>query len=176
MIRTKQQKQDIVTRLTDKVRRSSSIYLADFTGLNVARMTDLRRRLRSAGVEFVIVKNTLATRALEAATVKGLETHLAGPTALVLATDPVAAAKVLSDFAKEFEQRPAIKVGLMDGKPLTPAEVKRLASLPSRQQLLSQLASSLHAPLAGFAGAMNGLLQNLVGALEALRAQRSNAA
>ncbi|MGH7752206.1 MAG: 50S ribosomal protein L10 [Gemmatimonadales bacterium] len=175
MIRTKQQKQEIVTRLTDKVRQASSIYLADFTGLNVARMTDLRRRLRSVDVEFVIVKNTLATRALEAATVQGLDTHLAGPTALVLAKDPVAAAKVLSDFAKEFE-RPAIKVGLMDGKPLTPADVKRLASLPSRAQLLSQLASSLHAPLAGFAGALQGLLQNLVGALEALRAQRSDAA
>jgi large subunit ribosomal protein L10 len=138
-------------------------------------MTEFRRRLRVAGVEYVVVKNTLAQRALAANAVTGLEGHLKGPTGLVLAgSDPVAAAKVLTDFAKEFE-KPAIKIGLVDGKPVTPDQVKRLASLPSREQLLGQLAGAFQAPLAQFAGAMNGLLYQVVGALEALRSQRSAA-
>jgi large subunit ribosomal protein L10 len=138
-------------------------------------MTEFRRRLRAAGVDYVVVKNTLAQRALAANAVTGLENHLKGPTGIVLAgADPVAAAKVLADFAKEFE-KPAIKVGLVDGKPVTPDQVKRLASLPSREQLLGQLAGALQAPMAQFAGAMNGLMYQVVGALEALRSQRSAA-
>jgi large subunit ribosomal protein L10 len=176
MIRTKAQKQETVTALAARLKRSTTLYVTDFTGLDVAKMTQLRRRLRQAGTEFVVVKNTLARRALGDAQVPGLEQHLAGPTGLVLAgADPVAAAKVLADFAKEFE-KPAIKVGLVDGKAVTPAQVTRLASLPSRLELLSQLGGALQAPLAGFAGALNGLLMNMVGALEALRAKRAEGA
>jgi large subunit ribosomal protein L10 len=173
MIRTKAEKQASVTALAAKLQRSSTVYVTDFTGLNVARITDLRRRLRAAGVEYVVVKNTLARRALEHAQVPGLESHLAGPTALVLAgADPVSAAKVLTDFAREFE-KPAIKVGLVDGKAVTPDQVKRLASLPTRKELLAQLGGALQSPMAGFVGAMHGLLLNMVGALEALRNQRA---
>ena len=173
MIRTKAQKQETVTTLADKLRRSSTIYLTDFTGLNVAHMTDLRRKLRAAGVEYVVVKNTLARRALGDAQVAGLETHLDGPTGLVLAgPDPVMAAKVLADFAKEHE-KPKIKIGLVEGKAVTAADVKRLAGLPSRPEMLAQLAGALQAPLAGLAGAMNGLLFMMVGALEALKHQRA---
>jgi len=176
MIRTKAQKQETVTALAARLKRSTTLYVTDFTGLDVAKMTQLRRRLRQAGMEFVVVKNTLARRALGDAQFPGLEQHLAGPTGLVLAgADPVAAAKVLADFAKEFE-KPAIKVGLVDGKAVTPAQVTRLASLPSRLELLSQLGGALQAPLASFAGALNGLLMNMVGALEALRAKRAEGA
>lgn len=176
MIRTKAQKQETVTALATRLKRSTTVYVTDFTGLDVAKMTQLRRRLRQAGTEFVVVKNTLARRALGDAQVPGLEQHLAGPTGLVLAgADPVAAAKVLADFAREFE-KPAIKVGLVDGKAVTPAQVTRLASLPSRLELLGQLGGALQAPLAGFAGALNGLLMNMVGALEALRAKRAEGA
>jgi len=177
MNRTKAQKQEMVTALATQVAKSQTIYVTDFTGLNVAHITDLRRRLRAVGVEYVVVKNTLARRALTEQQLKdgGLDGFLAGPTALVLAgADPVSAAKVLTDFAKEFE-KPAIKIGLVDGKPVTPDQVKRLASLPSREQLLGQLAGAFQAPLAQFAGAMNGLLYQVVGALEALRSQRSAA-
>jgi len=176
MIRTKAQKQETVTALAARLKRSTTLYVTDFTGLDVAKMTQLRRRLRQAGMEFVVVKNTLARRALGDAQFPGLEQHLAGPTGLVLAgADPVAAAKVLADFAKEFA-KPAIKVGLVDGKAVTPAQVTRLASLPSRLELLSQLGGALQAPLAGFAGALNSLLMNVVGALEALRAKRAEGA
>ncbi len=174
MIRTKAQKQAVVTALADRLRRSTTVYVTDFTGLDVARLTQLRRRLRAAGVDYVVVKNTLALRALNDARVAGLESHLAGPTGLVLGgADPVAAAKVLGDFAREFE-KPAIKVGLVDGKAVTPDQVKRFATLPSRTELLAQLGGALQAPMAGFVGALNGLLMNLVGALEALRTKFLN--
>ena len=172
---SKTERQATVESLSEQLKGSPNVFVTDFTGLNVLRMTEFRRRLRAAGVEYIVVKNTLAQRALAANAVTGLDGHLKGPTGLVLAgSDPVAAAKVLTDFAKEFE-KPAIKVGLVDGKPVTPDQVKRLASLPSRDQLLGQLAGAFQAPLAQFAGAMNGLLYQVVGALEALRSQRSAA-
>ena len=170
---SKEERQQTIEALTDRFRASPNVFVTDFTGLNVLRMTELRRRLRSAGGRYVVVKNTLAQRALAANRVQGLDDFLNGPTGVVLAgPDPVATAKVLSDFAKEF-QKPEIKSGLVDGKAVTPEQVKRLASLPSRDVLLSQLAGTFQAPLAQFAGAMNGLLYQVVGALEALRAQRS---
>jgi large subunit ribosomal protein L10 len=178
MNRTKAQKQEMVTALAAQLERSPTVYVTDFTGLNVARITDLRRRLRAAGVEYVVVKNTLARRALTDAQRAGLEPHLAGPTALVLGVgeaDPTSAAKVLADFAKEFE-KPAVKVGLVDGKVVTPEQVKRLAALPTKRELLARLGGALQAPMAGFAGALNGVLMNMVGALEALRTQRSSGA
>jgi large subunit ribosomal protein L10 len=172
---SKTDRQATVEALSAQLKGSPNLYVTDFSGLNVLRMTEFRRRLRAAGVDYVVVKNTLAQRALAANSVAGLEGHLKGPTGLVLAgADPVAAAKVLADFAREFE-KPAIKVGLVDGKAVTSDQVKRLASLPSRDQLLGQLAGALQAPMAQFAGAMNGLLYQVVGALEALRSQRSAA-
>ena len=170
---TKTQKQETVTALVGRLKRSSTVYVTDFTGLNVAKATELRRRLRAAGVEYVVVKNTLARRALDAAAVPGLTEHLAGPTALVLAgRDPVSAAKVLADFARENE-KPKVRVGLVEGKALSADQVRRLATLPSKQELLAQLGGAFQAPMAGFLGAMQGLLQMTVGALEALRTQRA---
>ncbi len=172
---SKSERQATVESLAEQLRGSPNLYVTDFSGLSVLRMTEFRRRLRAAGVAYVVVKNTLAQRALAANAVTELDAHLKGPTGLVLAgKDPVAAAKVLTDFAKEFE-KPAIKAGLVDGRAVTPDQVKRLAALPSREQLLGQLGGALQAPLAQFAGVMNGLLYQVVGALEALRSQRSAA-
>jgi large subunit ribosomal protein L10 len=175
MKHTKAQKQEMVTTLAAQLAASPNIYVTDFTGLDVARITDLRRRLRAVGVEYVVVKNTLARRALTDAQRRdgALEPHLNGPTALVLAgADPVGAAKVLTDFAKEHEN-PSIKVGVVEGKAVTPAQVKHLAGLPSKTELLARLGGALQAPLAGFAGALYGLLYTMVGALEALRNKRA---
>jgi large subunit ribosomal protein L10 len=169
----KTERQETVASLTEQLRSSPNLYVTDFTGLNVLRMTEFRRRLRASGVSYVVVKNTLAQRALAANSITGLDDHLAGPTGLVLAgKDPVAAAKVLTDFAKEFE-KPEIKIGLVDGRPVTADQVKRLASLPPRDALLSQLAGTMQAPVAQLVGVMNSMLYQMVGALEALRAQRS---
>jgi large subunit ribosomal protein L10 len=170
---SKTERQATVETLAELLKGSPNVFVTDFSGLNVLRMTELRRRLRGAGVEYVVVKNTLAQRAFAANGVHALDEHLAGPTGLVLSgTDAMAGAKVLSDFAREFE-KPAIKIGLIDGRPVTADQVKRLASLPSREVLLSQLAGAMQAPVAQLAGVLNGMLYQMVGALEALRAQRS---
>jgi large subunit ribosomal protein L10 len=170
------EKQTNVDALTAKLAEARAIYVTDYQGLTVGRVTDLRRRLRKAGVDYVVVKNTLALRALQAASVPGLDGHVRGPTAFALSQgDAAAAAKVLTDFAKEFE-KPALKAAIVDGRAVSPEQVRRMAQLPPRDVLLSQVAGTLQAPLAGFVGALTGLLSTFVGAVEALRAQRENAA
>ena len=161
MNRTKAQKQEMVTTLAGQVAKSQTIYVTDFTGLNVAHITDLRRRLRAIGVEYVVVKNTLAQRALAANKISAFDPHLTGPVGLVLAgADPLPSAKVVGDFAKEF-QKPTVKIGLIEGKPVEPSYVKRLGELPPRDVLLAQ-----------FAGCLNGVLYQVVATLEAFRDQR----
>jgi large subunit ribosomal protein L10 len=167
------EKEQLVDELSAKLNGAKALYYTDFTGLNVKRMTELRRRLRRAGVEYVVIKNTLALRAVNQS---GLTASpLKGPTGVVIGTDPVAAAKVLSDFAKENEQKPEVKGGLLEGKPIDTAQVKQLASLPSREQMLAELGAGLQSPMAAFVGALNGLLYMFAGALEGLRQQREGA-
>jgi large subunit ribosomal protein L10 len=169
----KREKEQLVSELAQKLRGANALYFTDFTGLNVKRMTDLRRRLRKSGVEYVVIKNTLALRAVNES---GLVTErLRGPTGLVLARDPIAAAKLLTDFAKENDARPSVKGGLLDGRAIDSAQVKRLATMPSRQQMLAELGAGLQAPMAAFVGALSGLLYMFAGALEALRKQREGA-
>ena len=170
----KSEKEQLVSELAQKLRSANALYYTDFTGLNVKRMTDLRRRLRKSGVEYVVIKNTLALRAVNESGL--VSERLKGPTGLVLARDPVTAAKVLTDFAKENDARPTVKGGLLDGRALDSAQVKQLASMPSREQMLAELGAGLMSPLAGFVGALNGLLYMFAGALEALRTQREGAA
>lgn len=166
-------KEKLVAELKDKLSGANALYYTDFTGLNVKRMTDLRRRLRKANVEYVVIKNTLALRAVNESGL--VATPLKGQTGLVIAKDAVAAAKVLADFAKENDQRPAVKGGLLEGKSLDVEQVKKLASMPSREQMLAELGAGLQSPMAAFVGALNGLLYMFAGALEGLRAQREGA-
>jgi len=170
----KSEKSQLVAELSDKIKGAKALYYTDFTGLNVKRMTELRRRLRRAGVEYVVIKNTLALRAVNDSGLVG--ERLKGPTGIVVAVDPVAGAKVLTDFAKENDARPAVKGGMFDGRAIDADQIKQLATMPSREQLLSELAGGLNAPLAAFVGALNGLLYTFVGALDALKTQRDSAA
>ena len=167
------EKEQLVTELRDKLVSAQALYYTDFTGLNVKRMTELRRRLKRAGVEYVVIKNTLALRAVNESGLVG-ET-LKGPTGLVVGKDPVAAARILAEFAKEFEDKPSVKGGLLQGKAINNAQLKRMASLPSREQMLADLGAGMQAPMAAFVGALNGLLYMFVGALDALKSQREGA-
>jgi large subunit ribosomal protein L10 len=167
------EKEQLVAELSQKLNSAQSLYYTDFTGLNVKRMTELRRRFKKAGVEYVVIKNTLALRAVNES---GLVSDtLKGPTGLVVAKDPVSAAKVLTDFAKENEDKPTVKGGLLSGKKIDNAQLKRLASLPSREQMLADLGAGMQSPMAAFVGALNGLLYMFAGALEALKTQREGA-
>jgi large subunit ribosomal protein L10 len=169
----KAEKEQLVTELRDKLKSAQSLYYTDFTGLNVKRMTELRRRLKRAGIDYVVIKNTLALRAVNESGLVGEK--LKGPTGLVVGKDPVAAARVLTEFAKEFEDRPAMKGGLLQGKAINNAQVKRMASLPSREQMLADLAASMQSPMAAFVGALSGPLYMFAGALDALKSQREGA-
>ena len=169
----REEKEKLVTELSQKLNTAQSLYYTDFTGLNVKRMTELRRRLKKAGIEYVVIKNTLALRAVNES---GLVADtLKGPTGLVVAKDPVSAAKVLTDFAKENEDKPTVKGGLLSGKKIDNAQLKRLASLPSREQMLADLGAGMQSPMAAFVGAINGLFYMFAGALEALKTQREGA-
>jgi large subunit ribosomal protein L10 len=136
-------------------------------------MTELRRRLRKANVEYVVIKNTLALRAVNESGLVG--ERLKGPTGLVMAKDAVGAAKVLTDFAKENDQRPSVKGGMLDGSRIDAAQVKRLAAMPSREQMLAELGAGLQSPLSAMLGVMSSLLTNFAGALESLKTQKEGA-
>ena len=167
------EKEQLVDELKTKLGGAKALYYTDFSGLNVKSMTELRRRLRKQGVEYVVIKNTLALRAVNESGLVG--ERLRGPTGIVVAKDPVAAAKVLSDFAKENDKRPAVKGGLFDGRAVDAAQVAKLANMPSRDQMLSQLGGYMQAPMTQFATVMNSLLSNFAGAVEALKVQRESA-
>src|SRR5438132_5773735 len=167
------EKEQLVSELTGKIQGAQALYYTDFTGLNVKRMTELRRRLRRAKVEYVVIKNSLALRAVNESGLVG--ERLRGPTGLVVSKDPVTAAKVLTDFAKENDQRPTVKGGVFEGRPVNAKQVSKLAAMPSREQMLSELGASMQAPMAAFAGAMNSLLTMFAGAVTALKVQRENA-
>ena len=167
------EKEQLVSELNEKIKGAKAFYYTDFTGLNVKHMTELRRRFRRAGVEYVVIKNSLALRSVKEVGLTGQA--LKGPTGIVIGKDPVAAAKVLAEFAKENEQRPTVKGGMLDGKPINVAQVKQLAQMPSRDQMLSEILGGLNSPLSAFAGALSGMLQMTVGVFEALK-QKQEAA
>jgi len=160
---SKSERQTEVETITAALKASPNVYVTDFAGLDVAKMTEFRRRLRGAGARYVVVKNTLAERALVAQGITGLNEHLKGPTGLVLSTEPLAAAKVLTEFAREH-QKPGIRAGLVDGAPVSKEHIQRLGAIPDRPTLLAMVAGSLNNILASFAGC-----------LEALREQRGAA-
>ena len=146
-------KEQLVAELKDKIKGANALYYTDFTGLNVKRMTDLRRRLRRAGVEYVVIKNTLALKAVNESGLAGV--RLKGPTGVIVAKDAIAAAKVLTDFRKENDQRPLVKGGLYEGASVDEALVKKLASLPTRDEALGQLLGAMNSVLAMFALALD---------------------
>jgi large subunit ribosomal protein L10 len=145
-------KEQLVAELKDKLAGAEAVYYTDFTGLNVKRMTELRRRFRKAGVEYVVIKNTLALRAVNEAGFTGV--RLRGPTGVVVTKDPVSAAKLLTDFAKENDQKPTVKGGLFEGAAIDEAMVKKLASLPTRDEALSILVGTFNSVLSMFALAL----------------------
>lgn len=154
---TIEEKKKIVEEITEKLKKSKTTVLTDYRGLNVAEVTELRKQLREAGVEFKVLKNTMSRRAAEAAGFTELEQHLVGPTAFAFSyEDVVAPAKVLYKFAKDHEAL-EIKAGLLEGEYVTVEQLKELADLPSYEGLLSMLLSVLQAPMRNIALAVKAV-------------------
>jgi large subunit ribosomal protein L10 len=170
-------KASLVIELTQKLKGATAVYLTNFAGLNVKAMTLLRARLRNEGIEYLVVKNTLAERALQDLDLPDVAEFFRGPTGLAIATDdPIAPARVLVDFARDHDHKPAVKAGIVDRRALGSADIERLAKLPPREQLLAILAGAFEAPLAAFAGVLEAKLVEMAGLLDALRTERSGAA
>lgn len=172
-----ERKKAITEGLVQRIGRAGTIYLADFTGLGVAAMGELRAQLRAQGAEIVVAKNTLARRAFDGLGLPDLSDHLRGPTALVLGTDdPVAAARVVKEFAREHENRPVVKVGIVDRRTVPAETVSRLADLPPRDLLLGAIAGGLTAPVAGIAGALAALIRDIACMIEEAAKKRAASA
>ncbi|MFF2178793.1 50S ribosomal protein L10 [Lysinibacillus sp. NPDC058147] len=144
-------KQAQVQEITEKFQNAASVVVVDYRGLNVAQVTELRKQLREAGVEFKVYKNTLTRRATEAVGLEGINDVLVGPNAIAFSNeDVVAPAKIINEFAKKNEAL-EIKAGIIEGTISSVEDVKALAELPSREGLLSMLLSVLQAPVRNFA-------------------------
>lgn len=150
-------KQAAVEVVASKLKGSTTTVVADYRGLNVSQVTELRKQLREAGVEFQVLKNTLVRRATAAAELTELDEVLTGPTAIAFgAEDAVAPAKILSDFAKKNDAL-KIKGGVVEGRVVGVDQIKALADLPSREGLLSMLLSVLQAPMRNIALAVKAV-------------------
>ena len=161
-------KEQLVAELKSKLDGAEGVFYTDFTGLNVKRMTELRRRLKKVDVEYVVIKNTLALRAVNESGM--VSQRLKGPTGVVVAKDAITAAKVLSDFAKENDQKPSVKGGVYEGKSVDEALVKKLATLPTRDEALSIFAGYLNSIPMMFALALDARKTQLEGSNEAPQA------
>jgi len=171
-----EKKKEIAENLHEKFSRSKVVIVTDYKGMNVTMMNDLRKRLRAAEVEYRVVKNTLLARASEGTSVSAIRDKFKGPVAVALSyKDPVAPAKILSDFAKE-NSKLEIKLGVMDGKMLTVDGIKALSSLPPREILLSQLLALMNAVPTGFVRVLAAVPQNFMGVLNALREKKEKEA
>ncbi len=169
-------KETFVAEFRERLSRSPVIYLTDFSGLDVKSMTTLRQSLRASGAEYVVVKNRLVQLALQEIELPDLSDSLTGPTGIVFGYEgAVEPAKALAEFAKEHDDRPVFKVGVLENERLAPAQINRLATLPSKDQLLAELAGAMQAPLAALAGALEAKVQEMAGLLEALKQERESA-
>lgn len=172
---TKKEKVQLTAELVDKLGSSGVLYLTDFTGLNVKEMTELRRRFREAGNRFIVVKNRLALRALEQLDLPDLTEYLQGPTGFIIGgDDPVGPAKTLRDFAKENEDRPTLKAGVVEKRLVLPEDVMVLADLPPREELLARIAGTLTAPVAGVVGVLDALLRDIAFMVEEVAKKRES--
>ena len=162
-----QAKEDAVSELADKFGRSSIVITTDYSGLPVGEMTALRRALREAGVEYRVVKNTLAYLAADAAGRPAIKDAIEGPTGIALGYgEPTEPAKALSGFIRSARSELKVRGGELDGKTLTEAEVNRLAAMPARDELIAQILMRMNGPIAGLVNVLNGPIAGLARVLQ----------
>ncbi|HOA04292.1 MAG TPA: 50S ribosomal protein L10 [Candidatus Fermentibacter daniensis] len=168
---TRQQKEQILDDLSRDLKGSGSIVLADFSGIDVAKITGLRRELRSSGVKFMVVKNTILRKVFDdiGAGGESVVSLAKGPTAVAWADDEIQAVKALKNFSRGNDGKPSIKGGFVSGRSYSATEMLALAELPSRDELLARLLGSMNAPLQGFVNVTGGLLRGFLNAVNAVK-------
>jgi large subunit ribosomal protein L10 len=165
-------KKAVVAEVSAQVAKAQAIVLAEYRGMEVGNMTDLRREARRAGVYLRVLKNTLARRAVDGTPFAGLSEHMVGPLVYGISPDPVATAKLLNDFSKSNDKL-VIKAGAMPNAVISAKEVKALASMPSREELLARLMGTMQAPVAKFVQTLNEVPSRFVRTLAAVRDQKA---
>ena len=173
-------KQAVVAELKDQLTSAKGVVLTGYKGLTVAQDTALRREFREAGVTYHVVKNTMLRLAAQEAGIEGLADHLEGTTAFAFsAEDAVAPAKVIGGFIKKNKLDESgvltIKVGMVEGQVIDVDEVKALATLPSREELIAKMLGSMNAPISNTVNVLQGVIRNAVYVLDAVRAQKESA-
>jgi len=167
------EKERVVKELEDKFSRSASSVFAEFRGLNVQRMEDLRKRSREAKVEFQVIKNTLAKRAIKSLNLKDTNKFFVGPTGVAFGLDdPITPIKVLNEFAKGNPLL-VLKGGVIEGKMVAEDKLGVLASLPPKETLLSQFLMSIQSPLNGLVNTLSGPVRGLLNCLKAIEQKNS---
>lgn len=167
-MQTRQQKNQIVRDLAGKLKNSKSVVFSDYKGLTVKNMTTLRKELRESGIEFQVLKKTLINIALKDAGIDVDAKKLEGQVAIAVSSgDEVAAAKIIAKTAKANENLKIVG-GILGIKELSAQEVKALAQLPSKEELLAKLVGTINAPVSGFVNVLAGNLRGLVNVLNAI--------
>ena len=161
-----EQKQQMVGELADKIKNSTSGVLVNYCGITVEKDTALRKKLREAGVDYTVIKNTYIKKACDIAGLEGFDSVLEGMTAFAVSDDPVAPAKILCEFAKENENF-EIKAGFIDGRVIDTKEVKSLSEIPSKEGLICKILGSLQSSLYGLAYVLQGKIDKEGGVTEA---------
>ncbi len=162
-----QRKIDQVAELTDKLGRSQMALVADYRGLTVAEITDLRKRLRESGAELIVAKNTLVELAAKEAGREAIMQFLGGPTAIAFGYDDIAkAAKAINDFNKGPKQL-NVRGGVLGNSPVAGNALEQVSKLPTRQQVLAEVVGGIAAPLSGVVGALNGVVANIAYVVQA---------
>jgi large subunit ribosomal protein L10 len=170
----KAEKAATVADITARLKASSTAVLADYRGMTVGQMRDLRSKLRGGGIEMLVVKNTLARRAAKAAGYEPLNAELVGPIAMLFAADDVSApARILNDFIRA-NRKMVIKAGLLEGQVINADAVTELADLPSREVLLSRLLGAMQAPLGSLASVLQAPISKLARTIDAVRVQKES--
>ena len=169
-----EQKQAVVAEVSAQLVKAQAVILAEYRSIPVKDMTELRKKARGSGVYLRVLKNTLARRAVAGTPFKGLTEKMVGPLAYGISSDPVAAAKVLQEFARDHEKF-VIRAGAMPNLVLSAREVVELAKMPSRRELLAKLAATLQAPIAKFVRTLNEVPGKFARTLAAVRDQKQPA-
>lgn len=163
------QKEQAVKELSEKFKKAELTILADFCGMNVAQVTNLRRSLREVNAEMKVVKNTLAQRAVDGTVLDSLKVHFVGTTAVITSEgDPVGPAKALTKCVKDIEKF-KLKIGFLSGKLITQKEIESLSKLPSREEMIAKLMGSMNAPAQNLVNVMTALPRKLAYVLAAIR-------
>lgn len=170
---TRIERNDAITALEEEFEGATGIYMTDFNGIDVEKITKFRNDLRAVGSKYLVVKNTLAKIALERKGFESLTEFVKGPTGIAVThEDGVSPAKVIKDFRKENENLLDLRIAYVDGGIFNADEAKRLADLPSKDVLLAQLLSVFNAPMSNFAASLGGVFTKLTGTLEAVKAKK----